>query len=586
MEPDDTDTVSGKKRTRQDNEPGAEDIIDDDDDDDDGADADADGLVNIGSDGDGDGDAVLVDNNDDVAPMMDTSEKGEAATTATGSTTASAQVVAGAGAGAGAAVATSQSTTKISSSTSSTSSQLSVSAASAAMASQLSATMGLLGLYSLLNLSVISGAAAAGGGGGGSGAGSNVSTATAAGGSGGGTANLLPTIEQVQQAANKSTTDNPPFCHLSKTDSAPQLKITTDSHRLVCKGGMRGYRMARGSHGISEGNYYYEVIILDPPPASEIASALPANVRLGKKLQQELQDALREEQQTGPSKSSSGSSGSTANHRKSSFGAHVRLGWSMRTGDLQAPVGYDRWSFAVRDIGGSKIHCSKREDRWGGEEFGPGDVVGCAISLVPGGTGGGVGDACDGGSDGGGTHPASSTGTGPANASDSNKNINPQQPQGVQNHIRFFKNGHPMGEFVISKGRREGGSAFVVPDGVYYPAISLYMGASVQVNFGPNFVCPPRKLPTGLKFQPVSSLCKPPMAEEEAVAKVTKERVFRKPDMQQQFLELVKAEVTVLQGAYYKQRTKHIQDMVAERKKRNLKIDDLENDEFYTPSGE
>mmetsp|Transcript_9119 Transcript_9119/g.20159 ORF Transcript_9119/g.20159 Transcript_9119/m.20159 type:complete len:449 (-) Transcript_9119:938-2284(-) len=46
--------------------------------------------------------------------------------------------------------------------------------------------------------------------------------------------------------------------------------------------------------------------------------------------------------------------------------AHVRLGWSMRTGNLQAPVGYDRWSYGFRDIKGSRCHNSRRDDGWGG----------------------------------------------------------------------------------------------------------------------------------------------------------------------------------------------------------------------------
>lgn len=32
--------------------------------------------------------------------------------------------------------------------------------------------------------------------------------------------------------------------------------------------------------------------------------------------------------------------------------AHVRLGWSTRQGELQAPVGYDKYSFAYGDIKG------------------------------------------------------------------------------------------------------------------------------------------------------------------------------------------------------------------------------------------
>jgi hypothetical protein len=247
-----------------------------------------------------------------------------------------------------------------------------VSAASAAAASQLSSSMGLLGLASLLSLSASLG---------GSSSSNNNSSA-------------LPTIEQVQLHATKNILDSPPFLHLSKTDSAPQLKIGSD--RMSVKGGMRGYRMTRASHGVplAGGNYYYEVIIQEPPSIHEIINSLPPNARISKKLQQEMQMALKLEQErkdesakAKPDKSDEDISGKSPGVKEANngsvFGSHVRLGWSMRTGDLQAPVGYDKWSYGVRDVGGSKLHCSKREDHWGGEEFGPGDVVGCAISMVP-----------------------------------------------------------------------------------------------------------------------------------------------------------------------------------------------------------
>jgi hypothetical protein len=378
--------------------------------------------------------------------------------------------------------------------------QAAVSAASAAAAAQLSATMGWNGLYSLLSASAIT------------------TSAT----------NFMPTADQVQQAASKYVQECPPYVHLSKTDSAPQLKIV-DDRRLIIKGGMRGYRMTRATHGVSSGSYFYEAVILDSPPVSEIAAALPPNVRMGKKLQEHIQQALLDEKE--------GRENSTI------FGGHIRLGWSMRTGDLQAPVGYDKWSFGVRDIGGSKIHCSKREDNWGGEDFGPGDVVGCAISLPP---------------------------------KDEDGNSN------GPNNIKFFKNGSPMGQFVISKGKREGGDAFHPPDGVYYPAISTYMGASVKLNPGPHFIYQPRKLTAGLKLQPISDLCKPPTELDGAIAKSQKEKPFRKADMVQKFHELVQAEVEVLQDSYKNHMKKHVKEVAEGREKRKLSITDLEEDAFYT----
>ena len=35
--------------------------------------------------------------------------------------------------------------------------------------------------------------------------------------------------------------------------------------------------------------------------------------------------------------------------------SHVRVGWSTRQGELQAPVGFDKFSFAYRDISGKRL---------------------------------------------------------------------------------------------------------------------------------------------------------------------------------------------------------------------------------------
>jgi Set1/Ash2 histone methyltransferase complex subunit ASH2 len=497
--------------------------------------------------------------------------------------------------------------------TTTTSTTGNISIASVASAAQLSSAMGWNGLGSILSLSLLTSTTV------------NTSSSSsekrisssefpASQRSGGGNSNsvTLPVKDQVLQAATKAVNESPPFVHFSRADSAPQIKITNSEYatststtttttttssssssntandieaqitvndHLVCKqqeGEMRGYRMARASHGVnsSAGSYYYEVIIQKPPTAKELVNSLPSNVRLGPKLQREMQEALEAEEERESKMRKENESKTMKDDdqnmppvnnadevgKVTGFGSHVRLGWSMRTGDLQAPVGYDKWSYGVRSIGGSKIHCSRREDHWGGEPFESGDVVGCAISMVS--------DGSEKGDEREGTDIGTTGGRG-------------QQPRGNENHIRFFKNGLPMGEFVISKGKREGGAAFIVPNGVYYPAISLYMGATVKVNFGPNFIYPPRKLPTGLKFRPMSNLCQPPLSIEESSVKVAKERTFRKADTQQKFLELVQTETRVLADAYQNHRKKHVIDVWKERTKRNLKIEDLENDEFF-----
>jgi len=50
---------------------------------------------------------------------------------------------------------------------------------------------------------------------------------------------------------------------------------------------------------------------------------------------------------------------------------------------LQAPVGYDEFSFGYRDLEGSKVHKALREDY--GKAYKEGDVIGCFIHMPEGG---------------------------------------------------------------------------------------------------------------------------------------------------------------------------------------------------------
>lgn len=351
----------------------------------------------------------------------------------------------------------------------------------------------------------------------------------------------LPSVEQFTTAATKYYADTPPFVHLAKNDSAPQLKV--EGHFRV-KGGMRGYRMARASHGVSEGTFYFEILVHEPPSVQEIAAALPANVRLGPKLQKQLQDELVRlhsipssttttstthsrhtdagEESTEPQEPKSKKSKASS---IPSVGGHLRVGWSMRTADLQAPVGYDKWSFAIRDISGSRIHNSRRHDHWGGEAFGPGDVIGLCMTM--GETGG---------------------------------------------NMRAFKNGDAMGHFVISKGKRDGGACFEdIPPGVYYPAVSVYMGGTCHVNFGPHFIYPPRQLPTGMKAQPMSDLAPVPTPNVDLKA------LPKKLDdgLVKNFHNLVKTEVEIRYQEYQKQWNSHLQLVKMARQDRGLSIENL-----------
>lgn len=204
-------------------------------------------------------------------------------------------------------------------------------------------------------------------------------------------------------------TVNAPSVTLHPQDKAAQLVLSDD--RMTCKGVEGGFRMARATHGVHRGEYYWECQILPSDDPN----------------------------------------------------AHVRVGWSTEKGELQAPVGYDKFSFAYRDLGGSKVHNSQRIDNYG-EAYGPGDIVGCYLYIA--------------------TVELGST---------TNKN-----------EMRFFKNGKDQG--VAYSGDQ-------IPSGagwVYYPAVSLYMEAEVSVNFGPTYIVKPA---TALFMNAVSELS--PMSPED-----------------------------------------------------------------------
>ncbi len=114
---------------------------------------------------------------------------------------------------------------------------------------------------------------------------------------------------------------------LSTEEKAPQIVL--DDAQLTASSS-KGYCTVRCTHGAHSGTWYYEVTI----------------ERLG---------------QTGA----------------------VRLGWSTRESEVQAPVGSDGLGYAYRSVEGSKVHEGVREEY--GKEFGEGDVVGCLLHMPAGG---------------------------------------------------------------------------------------------------------------------------------------------------------------------------------------------------------
>ena len=108
-----------------------------------------------------------------------------------------------------------------------------------------------------------------------------------------------------------------------------QVHITRSGTTITTE---KGFRIARANVCAREGNWYYEVKIL-----RGINSA-------------------------------------------SAPDAHVRIGWARREAPLEAPVGFDAYSYCLRDVGGQKVHCS-RPSEFMRHSIVAGDVIGLQICL-------------------------------------------------------------------------------------------------------------------------------------------------------------------------------------------------------------
>ncbi|MCJ1474411.1 hypothetical protein MMC13_003069 [Lambiella insularis] len=113
----------------------------------------------------------------------------------------------------------------------------------------------------------------------------------------------------------------------------PARSITTE----------KGFRMARANVAAREGRWYWECKIL-----SGVKRASPEGTTLG----------------TGDA------------------GGHVRLGFSRREAAVDTPVGFDAYSYGLRDVAGQKVHMSRPKDFMpAGEQICEGDVIGLEINL-------------------------------------------------------------------------------------------------------------------------------------------------------------------------------------------------------------
>ncbi|KAI1287054.1 Set1/Ash2 histone methyltransferase complex subunit ASH2 [Halotydeus destructor] len=208
-------------------------------------------------------------------------------------------------------------------------------------------------------------------------------------------------------------------------DRAPQLKVSED--RLTVTG-ERGYCMARATHGANIGSYYYEVHI------NEMAD-----------------------------------------------GGALRLGWSQELGNLQGPVGYDKFSYAWRSRKGTAFHQSKGI-HFADHGYAQGDTVGCLISLPQ--------DLESSNSPNSPSYLPTTHKERPLvkfksylyfeEKDDVNK-VSKELTPLSGSEMKFFRNGKSVG------------TAFQnFYAGHYFPACSFYKNVTVTFNFGPNFKCPPK----------------------------------------------------------------------------------------------
>ncbi|KAL9899009.1 set1/Ash2 histone methyltransferase complex subunit ash2 isoform 1-T1 [Glossina fuscipes fuscipes] len=199
---------------------------------------------------------------------------------------------------------------------------------------------------------------------------------------------------------------------LALHDRAPQLKISED--RLAVTG-EKGYCMVRATHSVNRGCWYFEVTIEELPE-----------------------------------------------------GSATRIGWGQEYGNLQAPLGYDKFGYSWRSRKGTRF--SESSGKHYSDPYVEGDILGFLIDLPE---------------EKGVNYLPNTFKDRPLvkfkshlyyedkdNVQETSDNLNVLRGS----KIEFFKNGQSQG------------IAFTdIYAGSYYPSISIHRNATVSINFGPNF---------------------------------------------------------------------------------------------------
>lgn len=226
-------------------------------------------------------------------------------------------------------------------------------------------------------------------------------------------------------------------------------------------------------------------------------------------------------------------------------GRHVRMGWARREASLDAPVGFDAYSYGIRDVTGEKVFMSRPKDFFPPDEtIQEGDVIGLEIQLPSerlhrNVMSGNYNPAVDPHEENQPRQTAEAPNIvrdrlpirfkahtyfekieyhstkeledlmnpSPAGPSGATENPDPFHPSPAlrtlpNSAIRIYKNGKLMGTAFedllgflppASKPAPQVGAREGMDDGMlgYYPAISVFRGGAAEVNFGPDFWYPP-----------------------------------------------------------------------------------------------
>lgn len=227
---------------------------------------------------------------------------------------------------------------------------------------------------------------------------------------------------------------------LSPFDRAPQLRLSKDGLTVA---GHKGYRLIRGTHGISQGAWYCEATVME-----------------------DLQDPDLEE-------------------RFLNEKGHCRLGWARSSAHIQLPVGADRFGYCLCLKDGHVVH-ERKPKKYASACAETGTVIGIYIYLPE-------RDV-----------PAEALPTEPRDKfwwKNSGKEyyLDEDRDTGSETHaasvMRFFVNGKDQG--VAFKDLQAG---------IYYPAASVYMGGQVSYNFGPDFKHGLPEKPDGVQVRALSEL--------------------------------------------------------------------------------